>query len=125
MFLLLAGLFTAYAGESEPDYTVGSNSDVNQPTCTNDYCTPANNNDNIACAALWASDETLFLGLHGTCSPYIFVGAACMPAPSGCIYQATDSSCLYSCWAPYAGIWFPGGPFGHMYIDAYYNIHRN
>lgn len=123
--ILLLGMLAAFAGESEPDYTVGSNSDTShEPGCTQDYCTPANTSDNIECAALWAGDQAVFYTLNGGCTPYIFSPASCERASNGCLYQDGDSYCMYAC-ISLSVIWTAEGPFHGMFLEGQGAIHHN
>ncbi len=97
--LLFMCLGVGFAGTSEPNATVQSNSDTSSWTdCFGvDWCDYYNTLDSIACAATFAQDTAWYAQHWATCYDYDFFPASCTQDSSGCNVQDGQSWCEIYC----------------------------
>lgn len=96
----------SFAGESEPAYQVGTNSDTSGGHgCTQDYCASANNAQYNQCIARWQQANTVYELYGGGCFSPTWVPGYCTTDFAGCRIQGEDGICYYEC---HDGFWYGG-----------------
>lgn len=90
-------LFVAVAGESEPAYQIGTNSDPSGGhNCSMNYCTATNNDQQNNCYARWWVDFDA-VSPWGSCTSAVFIPGPCTTDSRGCTVQESDGTCDYEC----------------------------